>query len=82
MVTGWCEQVTRAFRWRIEHDHRELKPVLGLDHYDEPSWLGGHHHAALVTAAHLFLATLRLTHPNSVRQNRPATPPAANVHAH
>ena len=48
-------------RWRIEHDYRELKTGLGLDHFEGRSWLGWHHHATLVTAAHLFLTTLRLT---------------------
>lgn len=52
-------------RWRIEHDYRELKDALGLDHFEGRSWLGWHHHATLVTAAHLFLTTLRLSHPKS-----------------
>ncbi|MEV2221784.1 transposase [Nocardia vinacea] len=47
-------------RWRIEHDYRELKDALGLDHFEGRSGLGWHHHA---TAAHLFLTTLRLTSP-------------------
>lgn len=50
-------------RWRIEHDYRELKTGLGLDHFEGRSWLGWHHHATLVTAAHLFLTTLRLSDP-------------------
>ncbi|MBS9371372.1 IS701 family transposase [Rhodococcus sp. B50] len=50
-------------RWRIEHDYRELKTGLGLDHFEGRSWLGWHHHVTLVTAAHLFLTTLRLTGP-------------------
>ncbi|MFJ9370845.1 IS701 family transposase [Nocardia sp. NPDC101769] len=52
-------------RWRIEHDYRELKTGLGLDHFEGRSWLGWHHHATLVTAAHLFLTTLRLTGPKA-----------------
>jgi SRSO17 transposase len=52
-------------RWRIEHDYRELKVALGLDHFEGRSWLGWHHHATLVTAAHLFLTTLRLTDPKA-----------------
>ncbi|EID74428.1 transposase [Rhodococcus opacus RKJ300 = JCM 13270] len=51
MVTGSCEKVTRAIRWRIERDYRELETGLGLDHYGEPTWLDRHHHATLVTAA-------------------------------
>lgn len=48
-------------RWRIEHDYRELKHGLGLDHFEGRTWLGWHHHATLVSAAHLFTTTLRLT---------------------
>jgi hypothetical protein len=28
-------------RWRIEHDYRELKPGLGLDHFEGRSWPAG-----------------------------------------
>jgi len=56
-------------RWRIEHDYRELKTGLGLDHFEGRSWLGWHHHATLVTAAHLFLTTLRLTAPKANGQD-------------
>ncbi|MEO9247473.1 transposase [Citricoccus nitrophenolicus] len=48
-------------RWRIEHDYRELKHGLGLDHFEGRTWLGWHHHTTLMTAAHLFITTLRLT---------------------
>ncbi len=47
-------------RWRIEHDYRELKHGLGLDHFEGRTWLGWHHHVTLVTAAHLFITTQRL----------------------
>lgn len=47
-------------RWRIEHDYRELKHGLGLDHFEGRTFLGWHHHATLVTAAHLFATILRL----------------------
>jgi SRSO17 transposase len=47
-------------RWRIEHDYRELKHGLGLDHFEGRTWAGWHHHATLVTAAHLFVTTVRL----------------------
>jgi SRSO17 transposase len=47
-------------RWRIEHDYRELKTGLGLDHFEGRSWTGWHRHLTLVTAAHLFLTSLRL----------------------
>jgi SRSO17 transposase len=48
-------------RWRIEHDYRELKHGLGLDHFEGRTWPGWHHHVTLVTAAHLFITTQRLT---------------------
>ena len=47
-------------RWRIEHDYRELKTGLGLDHFEGRSWTGWHRHVTLVTAAHLFVTMLRL----------------------
>jgi SRSO17 transposase len=47
-------------RWRIEHDYRELKTGLGLDHFEGRSWTGWHRHVTLVTAAHLFITMLRL----------------------
>ncbi|MGW4413079.1 hypothetical protein ACWEJ6_54680, partial [Nonomuraea sp. NPDC004702] len=46
--------------WRIEHDYRELKTGLGLDHFEGRSWTGWHRHLTLVTAAHLFIIMLRL----------------------
>ncbi len=52
-------------RWRIEHDYRELKTGLGLDHFEGRSWTGWHRHATLVAAAQLFLTTLRLTSPKA-----------------
>ncbi|GAA2332182.1 hypothetical protein GCM10010170_011020 [Dactylosporangium salmoneum] len=51
---------TAKIRWRIEHDYRELKTGLGLDHFEGRSWTGWHRHVTLVTAAHLFITTLRL----------------------
>ena len=47
-------------RWRIEHDYRELKHGLGLDHFEGRKFAGWHHHVTLVTAAHLFITTQRL----------------------
>ncbi|WFE53752.1 IS701 family transposase [Micromonospora sp. WMMD1155] len=47
-------------RWRIEHDYRELKTGLGLDHFEGRSWIGWHRHVTLATAAHLFITELRL----------------------
>ncbi len=56
------EQLVRLgkIRWRIEHDYRELKHGLGLDHFEGRHWLGWHHHTTLVTAAHLFVTEQRL----------------------
>jgi SRSO17 transposase len=47
-------------RWTIELDYRQLKGELGLDHYEGRSYLGFHHHTALVTCAHAFLTLERL----------------------
>jgi SRSO17 transposase len=49
-------------RWKMELDYKQLKGELGLDHYEGRSWLGWHHHTAMVTAAHGFL-TLERLHP-------------------
>jgi SRSO17 transposase len=46
-------------RWRIEHDYRECKTALGLDHFEGRTWSGWHRHVTLVTAAQLFLTLLR-----------------------
>jgi SRSO17 transposase len=46
-------------RWRIEHDYRELKDVLGLDHFEGRSYRGWHHHVTLVSVAHAFLTLER-----------------------
>jgi SRSO17 transposase len=55
-------------RWRIEHDYRELKTALGLDHFEGRSWIGWHRHVTLVAAAQLFLTRLRQTNPKAVGQ--------------
>jgi len=47
-------------RWRIEHDYRELKDALGLDHFEGRSYPGWHHHVTLVSLAHGFLTLERL----------------------
>ncbi|WP_416875932.1 transposase [Kitasatospora sp. SC0581] len=56
------EDVVRLakIRWRIEHDYRELKTPLGLDHFDGRSWAGRHRHVTLVTATHLFVTLVRI----------------------
>jgi SRSO17 transposase len=50
-------------RWTIELDYRQLKGELGLGHYEGRSYLGFHHHTALVTCAHAFLTEERLRPP-------------------
>jgi len=47
-------------RWRVEHDYRELKQCLGLDHYEGRTFRGLHHHLTCVTVAHAFLTCSRL----------------------
>jgi SRSO17 transposase len=47
-------------RWRVEHDYRELKQCLGLDHYEGRTFGGLHHHLTCVTVAHAFLTCCRL----------------------
>jgi SRSO17 transposase len=49
-------------RWRVEHEDRELKHGLGLDHFEGRTWRGWHHHVTLVTAAQAFVTEQRL-HP-------------------
>lgn len=59
-TTDLAELVRLAkIRWRIEHDYRELKTALGLDHFEGRTFAGWHRHVTLVTAASLFLTTLR-----------------------
>lgn len=52
-------------RWRIEHDYRELKHGLGLDHFEGRTWRGWHHDVTLVTAAQAFLTLRRSTQKSS-----------------
>jgi len=47
-------------RWTIELDYRQLKGELGLDHYEGRSYIGFHHHCALVSCAHAFLTLERM----------------------
>ncbi|MFE6555841.1 IS701 family transposase [Streptomyces sp. NPDC057746] len=71
--TSLAELVRLAkIRWRIEHDYRELKHGLGLDHFEGRSWTGGHHHVTLVTAAHAFLTEQRLA-PKADTADSPST---------
>jgi SRSO17 transposase len=47
-------------RWRVEHDDRELKDALGLDHFEGRSFKGWQHHVTLVSVAHAFVTLQRL----------------------
>ncbi|MEU5438749.1 IS701 family transposase [Streptomyces sp. NPDC020719] len=66
-LVGWAK-----LRWRVEHDYRELKHGLGLDHFEGRSWPGWHHHVTLVTAAHAFLTEQRLS-PKAPASASPST---------
>jgi SRSO17 transposase len=46
-------------RWRIEHDYRELKDGLGLDHFEGRSYLGWHRHVTLTALAQAICTQLR-----------------------
>ena len=47
-------------RWRVEHDYRELKTGLGIDHFEGRSFTGWHRHVTLVVLAQAFCTRLRL----------------------
>jgi SRSO17 transposase len=47
-------------RWRIEHDYRELKHGLGLDHFEGRTYTGWHRHVTLTSIAQAFCTMLRL----------------------
>ena len=44
-------------RWRIEHDYRELKDALGLDHFEGRTYPGWKH-VTLVSVAQAFHVSL------------------------
>lgn len=54
-----------AVRCRIDHDYRELKDDLGLDHFEGRSWLGWHRHVTLASVAQAIRTTLRHTPPRT-----------------
>jgi SRSO17 transposase len=51
---------TGKIRWRVEHDYRELKTGLGIDHFEGRSFIGWHRHVTLVVLAQAFCTLLRL----------------------
>src|SRR5579859_5579733 len=61
LITPLTEFVRLSgLRWPIETLFEEGKGEVGFDHYETRSWLGWHHHMALVALAHFFLIHLRL----------------------
>jgi len=46
-------------RWRVEHDYRELKHGLGLDHFEGRSYPGWHRHVTLAALAQAFCTMIR-----------------------
>ena len=62
-------------RWRVERDYQEMKQEVGLDHFEGRTWRGFHHHAALCSVAHAFLALRRaLSPPIQTSVDAPAGP--------
>ena len=51
---------TAKIRCRVEHDYRELKDGLGLDHFEGRNYLGWHRHATLAALAQAFCTLLGL----------------------
>jgi SRSO17 transposase len=47
-------------RWRVEHEDRELKDGLGLDHFEGRSFAGWHRHVTLAVLVQAFCTLLRL----------------------
>jgi len=56
-----AEELVRLakIRWRIEHDYRELKTGLGLDHFEGRSYTGWHRHVTLAVLAQAFITMIR-----------------------
>jgi SRSO17 transposase len=46
-------------RWQVEHDYRELKHGLGLDHFEGRSYRGWHRHVTLAALAQAFYTMIR-----------------------
>jgi SRSO17 transposase len=69
-VTASARELVRTakLRWRVERDYQDLKGEVGLDHFEGRSWAGFHHHAALCSAAHAFLALRRALFPPEPRE--------------
>jgi SRSO17 transposase len=59
--TTAIEELVRLakIRWRVEHDYRELKTGLGLDHFEGRSFTGWHRHVTLAALAQAFCTMIR-----------------------
>lgn len=64
-------------RWKSEPGYQQMKGALGLDHFEDRSWRGFHHHAALVMLAFGFLALEQLR--AKQEQRAPAKAPTAGI---
>ena len=58
-ITTACLARMCGMRWPIELTFEVSKDELGMDQYETRSWLGWHHHMALVMLAHHFLVWVR-----------------------
>jgi SRSO17 transposase len=71
-------------RWRVEHDYRELKTGLGIDHFEGRSFIGWHRHVTLTVLAQALCTLLRLD-PKRMRRPDPlrrAPRAATTAHRH
>lgn len=59
-------------RWEFETDYKDMNQHLGLGHYEGRTWAGFHHHATLVSAAHLLCLEQRLNLKPWPRSDTPA----------
>ncbi len=62
-TTSWPQLVRLAHqRWAIEQQFQELKPHLGLDHFEGRTFPGWHHHVVLTAVTYNFLQAERRRH--------------------
>ncbi len=67
-------------RWGIERAHQEGKGDVGLDHYEGRTYPGLHHHLALVTLTHQYLAIRQLqSSQRPAPQSEPFSPSADRI---
>lgn len=68
-------------RWPIELGYRQMKRVLGLDHFEGRTWTGWHHHMTMVAMAQAFLATVRAGRGSRGRPSPSVEQVAEEIHA-